>query len=435
VALLASLAAVSACDSVSSENIESWKATVKGPAKLEDAVKSSGVSGELRAQAAWALVQIDQAEKVETALAAMPEAERGPLVDSLVPLLERAAIQGADDEQEKARDALFSVREVASAPKRSVIDEALWKVVRRDLERGRAVTGRHSLAKMAEAAGAPAAELLAEFIGDPKVNHHELAEIINKISEASGNDAARDTASTSLTLLARKLSPVPAGMWRALGILGGKDARQFLENKVRGGSQDESSKAMKALQQRKNPALLGFALGLASDRKARPIVREEAFGLAEMCCGAAAQAGLVDIIKTSDEEMVRYRAYEAALAAAGAGAIVAALDAFPAGKVKYKELDVQDYLVKDIEKLAARKPADGTAPPPLSPVLVKALSSPSVLTRTVAVWALEKVGGAGDARALAARSGDRDTVPGFSASRSVGREAGRVASFLSKGTK
>ena len=94
--------------------------------------------------------------------------------------------------------------------------------------------------------------------------------------------------------------------------------------------------------------------------------------------GGEALRGLLHIIASDPAELVRYRAYEAALAAASAAAIVPALEAFPAS-ASYKRDDVIDFLVKDVTKIGA----------PARPSVQKALASPAVLARMTAVLALE----------------------------------------------
>ena len=70
------------------------------------------------------------------------------------------------------------------------------------------------------------------------------------------------------------------------------------------------------------------------------------FGLVR---GLEAEKGLLGIIGSDKEEIVRYRAFEAVLTARKADGIVPALEAFPASAA-YKKVDVDDLLVKLIEK-------------------------------------------------------------------------------------
>ena len=104
-------------------------------------------------------------------------------------------------------------------------------------------------------------------------------------------------------------------MWKAIGAVGGPTAVKFLEDKVTGPNNDDAALAVRALQERRDPAVLPFALKVASDPKADKIVRDEMFGVIETIGGLEAQRGLLGIISSDQEEMVRYRAFESALSA------------------------------------------------------------------------------------------------------------------------
>jgi HEAT repeat protein len=207
-------------------------------------------------------------------------------------------------------------------------------------------------------------------------------------------------------------------MWRAIGAVGGKSAVAFLQSKIEKGG-PEALEAARAVQARREPQLLPMALALAGNPKTDRGVREEMFGLVEVIGGPEARDGLVKIIATDKEELVRYRAYEAALAADKAAAIGPALEALPAG-ASYKPEDVQDYLVKDIQKIGA----------PAREATVKALGSKSPVARITAVMALEHVGSRDDVAALQKLSGDKGAPKGFPAGKTVGKEAARVAATL-----
>ena len=98
-----------------------------------------------------------------------------------------------------------------------------------------------------------------------------------------------------------------------------------------------------------------------------------------------------------------------------------ACEAFPAS-APYKKVDVEDLLVKLIEKLG----------PPVRPVLVKALESKFPLARMTAVMTLEYVGTRSEVPALEKVGKDSTTIKGFPAGATVGKEAARVADLLRK---
>ncbi|MEO5768672.1 MAG: hypothetical protein ABIS92_10010, partial [Polyangia bacterium] len=64
------------CSKPSSDNIQLWKTTEKGPGKLAEALRDRGTDPKLRAEAAVALVDIGRAEEVDAALATIPASER-----------------------------------------------------------------------------------------------------------------------------------------------------------------------------------------------------------------------------------------------------------------------------------------------------------------------------------------------------------------------
>jgi len=149
----------------------------------------------------------------------------------------------------------------------------------------------------------------------------------------------------------------------------------------------------------------------------------------EKIAGPAAQKGLVEIIASDKKDLVRYRAYEAALEAGKVEAVLPALQSF-SDKLSFKKEDVADFLVKDISKLGF----------PAKPAVLSALASPSALARITAVWALEaplanprqSLGTASDVAALLKLADDKASPKGFPAGVTVGSEAKRVAAVLQK---
>lgn len=418
------LVALAGCESVNSEAIQRWKTTEKGPGKLEDALRSSSVAPRLRAEAATALGEIGLADKVDAAMAAMPAGERWEILKSYVPLQIERLKDPSVDKAREARDALFSVRAHAPPEEQTQIDGALLPVIEREIRAGRVAGGRHSLDKMLTAIGPASAPMLVRAVQDPSVPYQGVVDLLTKV----GDDASREQAGAALTQRAKAGPEVPPAMWRALGQVGGKTALEFLKEKAEKGFPQDAVAATQALQQRRVPEVLPWALKVAADGKAHREVRGEVFGVIEKIGGPAAQQGLVAIIGGDPDPIVRYRAYEAALEVGKGDALVPALEAFPA-KASYKKDDVVDFLVKDITKLGAEA----------KPAVLRALSSPSPLARMTAVLALEApmgkgtLGAADDAAALLKLSADKGTVKGFPASDTVGKEAARVAAVLKKG--
>ncbi|MEO8212882.1 MAG: hypothetical protein ABI560_06805 [Myxococcales bacterium] len=406
------------CSKPSSDNIQLWKTTEKGPGKLAEALRDRGTDPKLRAEAAVALVDIGKAEEVDAALATIPASERWDTFKNLIPLYVTSMAETKDAAPEKSlafRDALFSLRPLASAADQARIDAALLPGIEQQLRSGRVRNGRHSVEKILTAVGPPAGVLLARLLNEPILGYAAVAELLAKV----GDDASRQKGAASLVARAKRERPVSEQMWKSIGVLGGPQALTFLQEKITAGSHDEANAAVRALQQRREPAVLTFALKVAGDTRADRSIRDEMFGVVENIGGLEARDGLVRIIQTDREELVRYRAFESLLAVAKQDGVQPGLEAFPAS-APYKKVDVEDLLVKLIEKLGA----------PVRPILVNALESKYPLARMTAVLSLESVGKAPDAAALGYASKDTAIIKGFPAGDTVGKEAARVAAIV-----
>jgi hypothetical protein len=415
IAISAALAAVISCQKPTSDNIQLWKTTEKGPGKLAEALRDRVVEPKLRAEAAAALVDIGRAEDVDAALAALPANERWDVFKVLVPLYMAEAKNPSPEKSLAFRDALFSARILAQPEDQKRIDAVLLPSVEAELRSGRVRSGRHSTEKILTAIGAPAGTMLAGLLAEPIIGYVSAAELLAKL----GDDASRAKGASNLIARAKRERPVPDGLWRALGVVGGPDATKFLEEKIESGNQKDALAAVRALQQRREPAVLSFALKVAADSKADRSVRDEMFGVVESIGGLEARDGLVRIIQTDKEELVRYRAFESLLTVAKADGVLAGLEAFPAS-APYKKVDVDDLLVKLIEKLG----------PGVRPVLVKALDSKYPLARMTAVMTLEQVGKAADAGALEKLAKDTTMIKGFPSGETIGKQAVRVAGLV-----
>jgi hypothetical protein len=314
----------------------------------------------------------------------------------------------------------------ASRRTRQQIDAAILTSVEQDLKDGRFVGGRHSLDKMLSAIGAASGPMLVRLLQDPKAPYKGLAELLLKV----GDESARDRGGAALVRRAAAESEIPNDLWIAIGTLGGQNATDFLTQKLLKGPPAEAALAAKALQQARYPSVLPLALKIAADPKANNLVRDEAFGVVEKIGGPAAQKGLVEIIANDKKDLVRYRAYEAALEAGKVEAVLPALQAF-SDKLSFKKEDVADFLVKDITKLGL----------PAKPAVLGALSSLSALARITAIWALEaplanprqSLGTASDAAALLKLADDKASPKGFPAGVTVGGGQARGGGVAEKG--
>jgi hypothetical protein len=411
-------AAAGGCDSVSSQSIQTWKDTQKGPGKLQAALANPKVDPRLRAEAAVALVDIGMADQMESALAGASAADRAAVVKEAIPLFAQALEGDKVERAREARDALFGLRAMAAPAEQSQIDATLLAALEKDLRAGRTAGGRHSIDKILVAIGPAAGPVLVKVLAEPAAPVPAIVDVLTKV----GDESTRDQAGGVLVAKASAVrGPIPVPLWRALGDVGGPTVNEFLKKKVESGNEAEAVAAAQALQARGEPSLLPLALKVAGDPRANKTVRDEMFGLAERIGGSAARDGLLRIIASDKEELVRYRAYEAALAVGKEESVVPALEAFPTTHA-YKRDDVVDFLVKDILKIG----------PGAKGVLGKALGSSSPLARMAAVLTYESLGTQADAPAVSRLAGDKGSVKGFPAGVTVGREASRVADVLQK---
>jgi hypothetical protein len=409
------------CSKPTSDSIQQWKTTEKGPERLHDALADHGVPPKLRAEAAIAMVDINRAEEVDTVIAGLPVDDRAEIAKTLIPGYQ-AAMTAAGPTGERAlayRDALFSLRQSVPADDQRRIDAIILPAIENELKAGKLRQGRHSLEKMLTAIGSDSSAMLVGVLGTD-VPFHQAADLLAKI----GDEGARDKGAAALIARVpalKKTEKRPDLVYKAIGTLGGPSALKFLQEKVTGSDKEDALMATRALGERRDPAVLAFALKVASDPKADKALRDEMFGVIEGIGGLDAEKGLASIISSDKDEIVRYRAFESILAARKADGIQPGLEAFPASAA-YKKVDVDDLLVKLIEKQGAAA----------RPALVKTLGSRAPLARMTAVMALEQVGRAPDAPALEKLAGDTAPVKGFPAGETVGKQAARAADIVKK---
>src|SRR5262245_17492488 len=72
-------AVLGGCNKPTSDSIQLWKTTEKGPEKLHDALASHSVPPKLRAETAIAMVDIGRAEEADTVIAGLPADDRAEI--------------------------------------------------------------------------------------------------------------------------------------------------------------------------------------------------------------------------------------------------------------------------------------------------------------------------------------------------------------------
>ena len=168
--------------------------------------------------------------------------------------------------------------------------------------------------------------MLLALLEDPAAPYAGVVDLLAKIEDPE----ARERGGRSPGPAGSGHALNPPQLWRSLGMLGGKSATEFLQEKVEKGHERDAVLAAQALQQGpRNPGLVAFAMRMAGDQRANKAVRDEMFGLLEYVGTPEAADGALRIIASDPDPIVRYRAYETAVAIGKEGVIPAALDTFP----------------------------------------------------------------------------------------------------------
>ena len=180
-----------ACSKPTSDNIQLWKTTQKGPDRLHEALADPTVAPRLRAEAAAALVDIGRADEAEAVMAQIPAGERAEILKTLIPADEVAMKDPTPDKSLAVRDALFSVRAYASLEEQKQIDSALLPAIANDLRTGHLRNGRHSIEKVLTAIGPDSGTMLADVLGDPVPSYPVAADLLGKVGDETARNKAR----------------------------------------------------------------------------------------------------------------------------------------------------------------------------------------------------------------------------------------------------
>jgi hypothetical protein len=415
-AALFCVASLLGCD-VTPEKIARWKETEKGPGKLRETVKQSSQPAAIRAQALTALAEIGMSSDALADLKALPATERQAVAKEAAPRLiavaKGAGGEGTTRAMREAKDALFTLRDDAAADDKARIDDALIAWTTADLV-GRASQGGHASEKILTAIGARAQPRLLELTGAEGPNQLYAALLVSKIADEPGKARAAEMLVESARRVLQRTRDVPDGLLKAIGQVGGPRATAFLIDQAEHGTDIVRERALLALGQgaslAKDPAALAAAIRVCSDKKAPGKVREAAFQAAEKV-GAAAVPGLTKLVDDADE-ITRWRAVEAALAAGKAPAVPQVLEALSTTRA-YKKEDLDSYVVHDLKLIG----------PSVLPALKELLKSKSWVARVSAVRGIAAMGSAADAQSLAAVEADGAKVNGFPGGATVGSEA------------
>ncbi len=228
-ALSALLVLTLASCAVTEVDIETWKGTVRGPGRIVAVLSAPRYHDDLRVRAGMALVEmertdVDGVSELQTAVRALPEADRTRIVDGMAPSLlqlmrgEGAAASatpvGADDPpspiQVRAKDAAFLLIAYASPPVQQQLTDGVvgWFTV--DFN-GRNLSGSFSAEQVVRQLGAPACGQLVEAMS-ARIPQAALVQISLLISQL-GDAPTKARAAERIVAIEREMEGAEFGAW------------------------------------------------------------------------------------------------------------------------------------------------------------------------------------------------------------------------------
>ncbi len=462
---LALLAFVAGCK-VTTDDVDHWKGTVKGPGKIVAVVLAEKYPMELRMRAALALVEMERSDvdglaELQRALQRLPEATQREMIDGLTPgLLPLMRGQGAAQApaeagvvppptalQKRAKDAGFLLIARASPATRAALTEAVvgWYV--QDFG-GRLLAGNYSAEQVVRALGAPGAAVLvnalnarmakeamtkvAELVGqlgDPASKARtaqRLIEIEREMESPAFLDWLKSSIRTQLQAAAtpgravnearvtevatfNRESFLNDGALPAMKFLADQPAvaGRLLEIASQASAEGEllserRKRALMALEGKATQGMLQQLLNVALDPAAPIAVRDYAFDRVGDIRSAEALPRLWPLVSNKAEWRVRWRVGELVLSIGGAGAAAEFLAKLPTGS---------DATFAP-EELAGYATRLGQLAPLPNDVMRGQLNSPDWWDRVIGLRYFERKGTAADVAAMQALVADTTAVKG-----------------------
>ncbi len=219
-----------ACEATA-EDVERWKGTQRGPAKITAVIVDDRYSHELRGQAAVALVEIADWEHFNVALERLSGQDRQEVIHAMVPRLVKmytagaaaASEEGPTDEQVLAKDAMIDIYQWASSEDKAILREHLIHWIASDFN-AHFLPGRRNIAVITEKIGAPAAVGLAKALTP---ENELVAEKMSELIREHGDEEAKGIASKNLVTIAQKGDRIAPDMWQAMSYVCGEPVRDF----------------------------------------------------------------------------------------------------------------------------------------------------------------------------------------------------------------
>lgn len=462
---LALLVFASGCK-VTSDDVEHWKGTVKGPGKIVAVVLAEKYPMELRMRAALALVEMERSDvdglaELQRALQRLPEATQREMIDGLTPgLIPLMQGQGAAQAptaagvvppptalQKRAKDAGFLLIARASPATRAALTEAVvgWYV--QDFG-GRLLAGNYSAEQVVRALGAPGAAVLVNAL-----NARMAKEAMTKVCELVGqlgDPASKASTAQRLIAIEREMESdafldwlkgnvraqlqAAASAGRAVNEArvnevasfnresflndGALPAMKFLadqptvaarlleiaaQTSAEGDLVSERRKrALMALEGKATQAMLQQLLNIALEPTSPIAIRDYAFDRVGDIRSAEALPRLWPLVSNKTEWRMRWRVGEMVLAIGGAGVAVDFLAKLPTGS---------DATFAP-EELAGYATRLGQLTPLPNDIMRAQLNSPDWWDRVIGLRYFERKGTLADIPAMQALVADTTAVKG-----------------------
>ena len=225
------IVALSGCEATS-EDIERWKGTQRGPAKITAVIVDDRYSDELRGQAAMALVEIADWEHFQVALDRLAGQDRQGVIHAMVPRLGEmytagtaaASEEGPTDEQVLAKDAMIDIYGLATPEDQLALQEHLLHWTTSDFN-AHFLPGRRNISVIVERVGAPATVGLAKaLVPENTLVAGKMCELIRE----HGDDESKRLASKNLVNIGKSLGDrIRVDMWKAMSFVCGDPAVEF----------------------------------------------------------------------------------------------------------------------------------------------------------------------------------------------------------------
>ncbi len=227
IALCAAAALLLAGCKVNSDDVQQWKDTVKGPARLAAVIGSDRYAPELRTEAALAIVEMDRSDvdalvllkKSLDDLQSEDSAASQTIVEGMVPRLEALLAEesgqaGSPPEpiQVRAKDAAYMVIPYAPEAKRDALVRSVLAWYSADFE-GRSLAGDYSAEQVTRSLGAEAARQLVDALHE-KMTPAAMIKIA-EIIEESGDDDTKKRAGDRLVAIEREMEKSTFVTWLA----------------------------------------------------------------------------------------------------------------------------------------------------------------------------------------------------------------------------